>query len=93
MSNFIPNETILVRDRDPPWITSKLKRMIQDKNVFYKKNLKPNNQEIKFKTEIGSQLRIPRRSIMKNFQINFGMISLRENVIGQFFSKLFFKGK
>ena len=32
-------------DRDPPWITSKLKSMIQEKNLFYKKDLKPNNQE------------------------------------------------
>ena len=45
MSNFIPNETILVDDRDPPWIASKLKSMIQEKNVFYKKYLKQNNQE------------------------------------------------
>ena len=45
MSNFIPNETILDVDRDPPWITSKLKIMIQEKNLFYKKYLKPNIQE------------------------------------------------
>ena len=45
MSNFIPNETVLVDDRDPVWITSKLKNMIQEKNLFYKKYLKPNNQE------------------------------------------------
>ena len=45
MINFIPNETILVDDGDPPWITRKLKSMIQEKNLFYKKYLKPNNQE------------------------------------------------
>ena len=45
MSNFIPNETKLVDDRDPPWITRKLKSMIQEKNLFYKKCLKSNNQE------------------------------------------------
>ena len=45
MSNFIPNETILVDDRDPPWITRKLKSIIQEKNLFYKKYLKPNKQE------------------------------------------------
>ena len=32
MSNFIPNETVLVDDRDPSWITSKLKNIIQEKN-------------------------------------------------------------
>ena len=45
MSNFIPNETILVDERDPPCITKKTKSMIQEKNLFYKKYLKPNNQE------------------------------------------------
>ena len=45
MSNFIPNETILVNGRDPPWITSKLKIIILEENLFYKKYLKPNNQE------------------------------------------------
>ena len=43
MSNFIPNEIILADDRDPPRITSKLKSMIQEKNLLYKKYLKPNN--------------------------------------------------
>ena len=42
---LIPNETVLANDRDPPWITSKLKSMIQKRNLFYKKYLKPNNQE------------------------------------------------
>ena len=45
MSNFIPNETMLVDDRDPPQFTRKLKSMIQEKNLFYKKYLKPKNQE------------------------------------------------
>ena len=71
MSNFIPNETILVDDRDPPWITSKLKSMIQKKNLFYKKSLKLNNQEtIQAYSQIQERvrlLRIPRKSIMKNF--------------------------
>ena len=34
MNNFIPNKTILADDRDSPWITSKLKSMIQEKNLF-----------------------------------------------------------
>ena len=45
MSNFIPNETMLFNDRNPPWITSKLKNVIQGKNLLYKNYLKPNNQE------------------------------------------------
>ena len=45
MSKFIPNKTVLVDGRDPTWITRKLKSMIQEKNLFYKKYLKPNKQE------------------------------------------------
>ena len=45
MSNFILNETILVDDRDPLWMTRKLKGMIQEKNLFHKKFVKPDNQE------------------------------------------------
>ena len=36
---------MLVNDRDPPWITSKLKNIIQEKNLLYKNHLKSNNQE------------------------------------------------
>ena len=43
--NFIPNETMLGDDMDPPWITKKLKSMIQEKILFYKKYLKPNKKE------------------------------------------------
>ena len=46
MSKFILNETILVDDWDPLWITRKLESMIQEKNLFYKKYVKPNNQEL-----------------------------------------------
>ena len=45
MSNFVPKETILADDSNPSWITSKLKGMIQEKNLFCKKYLKPTNQE------------------------------------------------
>ena len=34
MSNFMTNETMLVNDRDPPWITSKLKNIIQEKKLY-----------------------------------------------------------
>ena len=45
-------------DMDPPWITKKLKSMIQEKILFYKKYLKPNKKEtfqafFKFRNEFG----------------------------------------
>ena len=36
---------MLIDDRDPPWAMSKSRGIIQEKNLFYKKQLKPNNQE------------------------------------------------
>ena len=35
MSNFIPNETIIFDDRDPPWLKKNLKNMINHKDVIY----------------------------------------------------------
>ena len=31
ISNFIPHETIICDDRDPPWINSKIKKVIHEK--------------------------------------------------------------
>ena len=37
ISNFIPHETIICDDRDPPWINSKIKKVIHEKNKEHKK--------------------------------------------------------
>ena len=39
MSNYIPNEVITINDRDPPWITSKIKDKFTYKNYFLKRYL------------------------------------------------------
>ena len=36
MNNFVPNETITCDDRDPPWVTTSIKRIIQQKNEAYR---------------------------------------------------------
>ena len=46
MSNFIPNKTILIDDRDSPWIDKKMKGLIHEKNLVHKKHLKKNNSDI-----------------------------------------------
>ena len=56
MTDCTSNETTLVDDRDPPWITSKSKSTIQEKNLFYKKYLKPKKHFkhfLKFRNEFG----------------------------------------
>ena len=45
LCNFIPHETVTCDDRDPPWITSKIKGLIQKKN-FAKKCYFQNNEDI-----------------------------------------------
>ena len=35
--NFIPHETVTFDDRDPPWITSRIKKVINDKNLAFKR--------------------------------------------------------
>ena len=32
MSIFVPNDTILINDKDSTWINSKIKRLIREKN-------------------------------------------------------------
>ena len=49
MNNFIPNETILIDDRDSPWISKKIKSLILEKNLCFKKHFKTNNSETRGK--------------------------------------------
>ena len=36
MANFIPHETIICDDRDPPWINNRIKKLIYERNSLYK---------------------------------------------------------
>ena len=45
LCNFIPHQTITCDDGDPPWINSKIKGLIQEKNIA-KKCYFQNNKEI-----------------------------------------------
>ena len=45
LCNFIPHETVTCDDRDPPWINSKIKGLIQEKNIA-KKCYFQNNKDI-----------------------------------------------
>ena len=50
LSNFIPHETITFDDRDPPWINSQVKHLINEKNPMYKDYLKNNKSNQSFET-------------------------------------------
>ena len=43
LHNFILHEIITCNDRDPPWINSSIRRLIQDKNEAYRPFQRSNN--------------------------------------------------
>ena len=36
MANFIPHETMICVDSDPPWINNRIKQLIYERNSIYK---------------------------------------------------------
>ena len=46
MANFIPHETIICDDRDPPWINNRIKKLIYERNSLYKDYRKNNDTQI-----------------------------------------------
>ena len=46
LSNYIPNETLICDDRDPPWCNSRIKSLLQDKNKLYKDFRRSNNAQL-----------------------------------------------
>ena len=48
LHNYIPREVIACDDRDPPWIKSSRRRLIQDKNEAYKPFKRSNNNSHPF---------------------------------------------
>ena len=48
LSNSIPHETITFDDRDPPWINSQVKHLINEKGAAYKFYLKSNKSNQTF---------------------------------------------
>ena len=43
LNNYIPHETKICDDRDPPWMTLKIKELISEKNKLYSRIKKRNN--------------------------------------------------
>ena len=45
IGNFIPNEIVTIDNRDPTWISNKMKSLIKNKTEYFKNCVKPNNLE------------------------------------------------
>ena len=43
LSNFIPHDTVVCDDRNPPWINNKIKKLIAEKNIASKCYLQTNS--------------------------------------------------
>ena len=56
MTNFIPQETKIFNDREPPWINNKVKTMIQEKNKIYQLYLKNKSNMLAIKLETSQNL-------------------------------------
>ena len=39
-TNFAPNKLITVDDREPPWVTEKIKKLLKDNSKLYEKYIK-----------------------------------------------------
>ena len=37
LRNFIPHETVLCDNRDPPWFYNKIKSLMREKNITFKR--------------------------------------------------------
>ena len=52
LSNFISHQTITIDDKDPPWFNTKIKSLLQEKNIIYKNFRKDcNNTQLLRKLE------------------------------------------
>ena len=56
MKNFIPHETKIFNDQEPPWINNKVKTMIQGKNEIYQLYLKNKSNMLAIKLETWQNL-------------------------------------
>ena len=52
MTNFIPHETRIFNNREPPWINNKVKTMIQEKTKLFQFYLKNKSNMLATKLEI-----------------------------------------
>ena len=55
LHNYIPHEIITCDDRDPPWINSYIRRLIQDKNEACKRFKKSNYNSQHFENFLSRQ--------------------------------------
>ena len=85
-TNFIPHETKIFNDQEPPWINNKVKTMIQEKKKkFYQLYLKNKSNILAtifetFQNQIYETLK--RRKTTKTFLKNYVLNPHLRNIIG-----------
>ena len=87
MSNFIPNETVTIVNRDPPWINNKIKSLIKNETEYFKNCVKPNNPEsIRYFEQMQDEkiLKFLSKSVISNFLENLHLITSILNGTGPY---------
>ena len=74
LCNFIPHETVTCDDRDPPWINSKIKDLLQEKNIA-KKCYFQNNKDIQLFRRFQCMQNLPAATIKKSKEQFYSRIS------------------
>ena len=52
ISNYIPHETVIFDDSDPPWINKNTKQLILEKNEMYNKYVKKKTKTQEYLTKL-----------------------------------------
>ena len=71
-TNFVPNKLIIVDDRDPPWVTENIKKLLKDISKLYKQYVKNGRKEgdyekiLNMTTNIATEISNSRKNYFDN---------------------------
>ena len=72
--NFIPNEIITINDKDPPWMTSQIKKAIHAKDLLYHKYTQNNQSQTDF-AKVQDACKLINDLIVENKNAYYGRLS------------------
>ena len=90
LSNFIPHETIVCDDKDPPWFNNKIKALIQTKNTAFN-NFRNNSGNSELKRHLVSLQERVKASIESSRQKYYYRIVNKLNNTQKIFTENVFK--
>ena len=73
--NCVPNKLITVDDRDPPWMTEKIKKLLIDKSKYYTNYASKNGRKIGVYEELLNMTNNITTKILNSKKIYFGNLA------------------